>query len=967
MYTTCVIPCSGRWKAFRWILILGISTASGLQAAPPEDAFPLAPEAPVEREITKGEIHTYSLAVPAGHFVQVVVEQHGVDVELVLRDAEDEELLHRDSLHGASGRDRLSTITEQGGRLTLEIRTGHAEPDSRYELRLVALRPAREPDRLLAQAEDLSFQAMVAAFRSTLAADEDPTKALQFGQRAVELWSRAFPMWQTADDAQGEAETLRWSALTWHRMGMLHYERGDLLDARDCFARALELRRQFDPPDLPRLAQTLTNLAGITSDLGEYQRALGLLEEAHSLWERWGEEHKDRTATINNLAHAYSRLGDFRTARRFYEEALARNLEGNDSEWKAKTLHNLAWTLHALDEHEAALERYDETLELARELELRELEGTIQESRGRLFEELDRWDEAEACFRKALDIRHAQEDRRGELVVLHGLGRLQWKRGELAAARKTLGRGETLLETVATNHPYFQARHAMLRARIESGSGEHGKALEHAEAALDELESLRAEVIRQDLRTTFLSARHGFYETAVGLAMTAHGQQPKAGYDALAFTWNERARARSFLESLARADVDPSETVDPELAERERTLRREINLLAAGDSEKARSQVEDKLLALNELRGRMARSGAKGFEEAARPLDLDAIRHEVLEPDTLLLEYSLGDERSFLWVVSQDTLWSYELPGRKTLEERVREAHQLLATGGARADSREWAAVAADLSRTLLAPAARQLRRHRLVIVPDGALHYLPFAALPHPKDPTSPLLARHEVVHEVSASAVAILRRQAKNRPPAPKTLAVFAHPDFEDVDLEPLPATETEAKTLAEWVPQEEAWIVLGEEARRDRVLNGPLERYRYVHFATHSRVDEEHPELSGIALTEGFLRLHDLYDLRLNADLVTLSACETALGRQVTGEGLIGLTRGFFHAGAERVLSSLWSVDDRATMELMTQVYHGLLQDGERPAAALRQAQLELLESERYGGPSFWAGFVLQGEWR
>lgn len=960
-----MISYAGRWRTPRGFFVLGLLIATGLGAAQPEALDSLSLGDVVERQIAEGETHSYSLQAPAGHFLQVVVTQHGVDVELVLRDADGEELLHRDSLHGTEGRDRLSTITEESGRLALQISTGDAEPGSHYVLRLAALRPALETDRALVQAEELSFQAMVASFTGSSIAAKKPERALQLRERAVELWSQALPLWRVAKDDQGETEMLRWSGDALHDLGVFHYRRGDLLDSRDAFLQAVAIRRAMDPRDFPALAKTLTNLAVVTSDLGEYQQALTLLEEAQDVWELWSREDSERTTTINNLGHAYSRLGDFRTARRFYSEALRRNQEEGNREREAKTLHNLAWIAHSLEEHDEAQELYRNTLELAQKNGLRGLEATIQQSRGRLFEELERWNESEACFQEALKIRRESKDGRGEMIALHGLAKLQWRRRQVDEARDSLRRAGELLDGV--DHPYFAARHEMLLARVESDSGAHDKALEHVEAALDELESLRAEVVRQDLRTTFSSSRHWIYEAAVDLAMTAHDRQPKAGHDALGYTWNERARARSFLESLARAEVDPLANVDPELAERERTLRREINLLAADGSEPARHEVEDKLLDLKALRGEIARSGEGGLFEVARPLDLDAIQREVLDPDTVLLEYFLGDDRSFLWLVSERKLLSFELPGRDEIEPRVREAHDLLAMGGARTDSQDWMRVAHGLSETLLAPAAKHLRGRRLVVVPDGALHYLPFAALPDPRDLSSPLLARHEVVHEVSASAVALLRRAAQDRTPAPKTLVVFANPAFDDTDFQPLPATETEAKSLAELVPEDEAWIVLGEEARRDRALNGPLDQYRYVHFATHSRVDEEHPELSEIVLAQGSLRLHDLYDLRLNADLVTLSACETALGQQVKGEGLIGLTRGIFHAGAERVLSSLWSVDDQATMELMRKTYHGLLQDGERPAAALRQAQLELLENERYAGPSSWAGFVLQGEWR
>src|SRR6185436_2255960 len=189
-------------------------------------------------------------------------------------------------------------------------------------------------------------------------------------------------------------------------------------------------------------------------------------------------------------------------------------------------------------------------------------------------------------------------------------------------------------------------------------------------------------------------------------------------------------------------------------------------------------------------------------------------------------------------------------------------------------------------------------------------------------------------------------------------------------------LPASRREAELILRSVPPEESLRAFGFDASRERVLAGALEPFRIVHFATHGLIHPEHPELSGIVLSlldthgrqrDGFLRLHEIYDLHLEADLVVLSACRTALGQEIRGEGLSGLTQGFFHAGASRVVVSLWGVDDEATAELMGRFYHGLLRQRLPPGQALRAAQLALAADSRRSSPYFWAGFTLQGEWR
>jgi CHAT domain-containing protein len=190
----------------------------------------------------------------------------------------------------------------------------------------------------------------------------------------------------------------------------------------------------------------------------------------------------------------------------------------------------------------------------------------------------------------------------------------------------------------------------------------------------------------------------------------------------------------------------------------------------------------------------------------------------------------------------------------------------------------------------------------------------------------------------------------------------------------LERLYFSGAEADTIASFAPESQRLKAVGFQAKKTSVTSAELSDYRIVHFATHGLINTQHPELSGIVLSlidergqpiDGFLRLHEIYNLRLNADLVVLSACQTALGKEIKGEGFIGLSRGFMHAGAPRVVASLWRIDDRATAELVALFYKAMLEKKLRPAAALQQAQIEM--SKKWPSPYHWAGFTLQGEWR
>jgi len=466
----------------------------------------------------------------------------------------------------------------------------------------------------------------------------------------------------------------------------------------------------------------------------------------------------------------------------------------------------------------------------------------------------------------------------------------------------------------------------------------------------------------------------------------------------------------------------------------------------------ADAEIQTLIAQYQEVEAQIRRSNPR-YATLVQPVPLSAreLQQQALDADTLLLEYLLGRERSYLWAVSATSVASFELPGRaeiETLAQRVydrlkarprRQAEgdrpgRVLELKTPRPESRglrlrdqdeaQASEAAAALSRMLLGPVAELLGNKRLLIVADGSLQYVPFAALPDPtaltvgQESRPPLMVAHEIISMPSASTLAVLRRELAGRKPAAKTLAVLADPVFAKDDeriktgarraasqtgqptpapgaeiiLRPisknsdgeagearfsrLPFTRQEAEQIMALVAAGEGMKALDFEASRATAMSDQLSQYRYIHFATHGLADSERAELSTLVLSlfdeqgapqEGFLRAHEIYNLNLPAELVTLSACETGLGKQVKGEGLVSLARGFMYAGAARVMVSLWNVNDQATSELMRRFYRKALVEGERPAAALRAAQIEMWRDKRWEAPYYWAAFTLQGEWR
>jgi len=522
-----------------------------------------------------------------------------------------------------------------------------------------------------------------------------------------------------------------------------------------------------------------------------------------------------------------------------------------------------------------------------------------------------------------------------------------------------------------------------------------------------------------------------YREFYIDLLMRLQKDRPSEQLERAAFNASETGRARSLLQLLAEAGTNIHHGIDP-LLERKQALAETIDAKAQQqtgllggkhtdeEAESVRRELSALMVELEQLESRIRESSPQ-FAALVEPmpLGLEEIQQKILDRDTLLLEYSLGEERSFAWAVTPDSIKIFELPKRAVIEPAARRVYESITArtvnvaGETLAQRRqrlqladaEYASASATLSRMILGPAAPELKDKRLLIVGDGILQYIPFAGLPDPAaTDTRALVVDHEIVLAPSASVVGLLRQENANRKPASKMVAVLADPVFSNNDprvaatqlahadavdqsavrasepgvdgLRRLRFSRQEADAIARLAGSDSKLEAVDFAANRKLATSAELGQYRVVHFATHGIINNSHAELSGIVLSlvdekgkpqDGYLRLYDLYNLKLSADLVVLSACQTALGKEIRGEGLVGLTRGFMYAGAPRVIASLWQIDDRASAEFMKRFYEAMLGQKLRPAAALRAAQVSMSKDPRWHEPHYWAAFTIQGEWK
>ncbi|MEP7340132.1 MAG: CHAT domain-containing protein [Acidobacteriota bacterium] len=1052
------------------VILWLLTTATSGAGTRPQDSQVLGAGDHIEREIRGGESHSFRIRLAASQFLYMAVEQRGVDVAVTVAGPDGRSLLTVDNPNGTQGIEPVVLIAEVSGDYRLEVIVPLKQAAAgKYEIRILALREAGAAD-----SEHVVASRAFEEARQVLR----PQRTTAARRVAIEKYQQALAFFQTS------GERYR-AALTYGELGITYAELGEFRQAAEHFNQALRLYRElndryleasalnnlgriFDVLGEPQqaldiygralvLAHTqanraseasiLNNIGVIYNSLADWQRGLEYFHQALPLFQTLGDQRREAIA-LQNIGVAYRFLGDIERALEHYRQALTLRKTVNDKAGEAETLSDIGYIYARQGRTQEALMQYQQALLLQRVIGNRLGEGQTFSYLGSAYLAAGEPARAREYFEQSLPLLRAAGDRRFEALATNNLGQALAAQGD---AEQALARYTTALATFRElGDRQGEAQTLQGLARVAHAQGQFDEARRQLEAALTLFEDVRTRVSSPQLRASYLATRQDAYQIYVDLLMQQHRREPSAGNDALALQISERARARGLLEMLTEANADIRQGVDARLIARERELAQQLNAKAerltqrniSAQLEALKKEVGQLEIEHEQVQSDIRRASPRyAAITQPQPLKLEEIQQQLLDKDSLLVEYSLGEERSYLWVAGKDSIASYELPKRALIEEAAKRVNELLVarslrprnetppqrvTRIAEADS-QLSEAAKRLSEMLLAPAAARLAGNRLLIVADGALQYVPFAMLPIAtgKGETVPLIVQNEIVTLPSASTLAVMRKELAGRQPAPKMLAVFADPIFASDDerskskaarlgsksgkIEPkaeapetvasgrnivheeekssslaggkllisrLPYTRQEADRILAVTPNTANLKAVDFRASRALATGAELGQYRYLHFATHGLLDTENPKLSALVLSlvdedgkpqDGFLRAHEIYNLNLPAELVVLSACQTGLGKEYKGEGLVGLTRGFMYAGAARVVVSLWNVNDRATAELMPRFYQKMLKEGQRPAAALRWAQVEMWRQKQWAAPYYWAAFVLQGEWK
>jgi len=829
-------------------------------------------------------------------------------------------------------------------------------------------------------------------------------KGLQFAEQSLQLW-------QSTDNKLGQAEA-------YMAVGEQQMIQNNLMEATRSYETAQKLLEELNVPN--RLAEDFISQGFIEYRKGGWQAALSFYTQAQQLIVDEAAEPFMMGQIQAGMAEAFIESGLPLTGLDRFREALNYFRQTNDPfpiigmQWGIGVAH------YFIGNYSEALAILKSSRAEAIGIKQLMLAALCDDFAGRSYFELHDYPNALSHYQAALDGFTQSGNPMEAARVVAMMGRVYQQQGDLKTAKTHYLRALASFEKLSDQLNESATLYALGSLELKQNSIDAAE--KYLRQSIDMTDTMRRVSHNADLTAAFSSRVHERYEKYIDCMMRKYNASESQQLVRDAFEVSERARARSLAELLRATQANLFPGLDPQLAAEETQLRGFLN-----DNENAKirllSRKSYETSELNALESEYQQLKAKhdqiiqdirarnaSYAQVIQPTawDLNKIQQQVVADDqTVLLEFSLGEEKSYLWAVTRSGIKSYELPNEQQIENLATRVHKLLSTPPLTDNDTNLSSAVQDLARMILWPAAEHLNNHRIIVVPDGVLNYIPFQILPSSAD-NKPLVEDQEIINAPSASTFGELQEEAVARQPAPNVLAAFGDPvfaaddqakesrndqviasarlrsavrdtnlndqDFDPTGLSRLFYAERELDSLRD-VAGDRTLIVREYDATRERFLKTDLTQFSILHLVTHGYFNPKHPENSGFVLTdvdrnqkpmEGFVGLREIYELRAPVLLVVLSACQTALGENVRGEGLMGMTRGFMHAGASSVVASLWEVDDRATAELMRLFYANMLQRGMKTGEALRAAQNSIRQRPEWRSPHYWAAFTLQGEY-
>ena len=716
-----------------------------------------------------------------------------------------------------------------------------------------------------------------------------------------------------------------------------------------------------------------------------------------------------------NLVSIYLIFGDFQKSSKYLFDALdfAREEKNN---FKTASILNKFGTLYETkagilkdnSDYSKALEYFKESLDLYEIEGIKDMERMALNNVGNIYKALKMYPEAIRCFRLGLEKMDNSDEEQTFGMLLTNIGEIQLELKDYSEAeilyKQALQIGEKLGSSAILRRANFGL------AKTNEKLKKYDFAILYYLNAINEIEHVRSKMGLDINESGYIHSQLNVYEHLLNLYFILYSQDPEKEFGAEMFLTAEKGKARSFLENLEDSEINISKKISDEYEKKELEITNRISTLleqlSLGDiaSSSEVEKIEKELLQAeddytNLLNQMLLEKVNISNVISPKPFNLDYLQDRYLDPKTVLIEYSLGEDKSFIFFVSKNIFEIFELPSQSKIKDSIKAYLKVLTNPSQenyiiqKASRRLYFELFEPLDEIMPEDVTN------LIIIPDGILYYLPFETLLSSSQENlngeNYLISRFAISYMPSASSLLFLDSK-KNNKPYLKELLIFGDPDYsfqssarlknqqnplkklyeiyenQGYQFQPLPFSRKEINKISGYFPKKKTDIFLSGDASENTIKQLPLGDYRVIHFACHSFLDESFAMRSALVLSldedfkeDGFLKVREIYNLDLNSELVVLSACRTGLGKMEGSDGVLGLPRIFFYAGAKSVVSTLWGINDRSTVVFMSYFYE-LLSRGKDKAHALRMAKIRMIKS-KYSHPYYWGAFILNGDYR
>lgn len=813
-------------------------------------------------------------------------------------------------------------------------------------------------------------------------------------QESIEEFQKAINISREINSKEHELKCLRQLSITYYYMN-------DNMQFYLFNKKALEIAQTLN--HRREIGLTSNNIGIYYKRISNFSKALEYYKSALDI-ARQQKNIEEESNCLSNMGNIYANIGNFDKALDCLLRALDIDTMIGDEAPIAKVLNNIgevyrsrALATDSTENLQQALEYYKQGLAISRKINSKRTEVQTLNNIGTIHTDLKNYREAIEHFQVARILAADGNDRESIGMILNNIGIVYFNQGNFEESTEYFQKAIILASEIIG----AQGKQILWEAYLELANtykeqNKYQLALENYKASITNIENIRSNIQLEEHKASYLGTdkRITAYKNLIDLLILLDKSNPEHGYAQEAFSYMEQARARAFLDSLEMSKIDISHHIDFKLINQEKELQKNITkiyntLIDAGASAADKSvlenqlkKYEDELEALRiEIRAKYSAYAELNFPKA---LTLQEAQN-LLDNKTAFFAYSIGSESSHAFVISRNDIAFFQIPTKNELQDMVSDYLKVITDR----ESQDFH-LGYELFTKLIEPGLKE-EIANIIFIPGDILNFLPFETLVTEENSKQWLIKKHKIAYAPSISSLnELIKRKKANGTKRKMELLAFGDPFFGSLESEEngddvlqdffstsaynlyrLEYSNTEIEKISAHFKKKKRATFQRLDASEEQLKSQDLNDYKIIHFATHSLVDNKKPARSSIVLSldndkreDGFLQMREIYNLKLNSDLVTLSACQTGLGQFIRGEGIEGINRAFFYAGASSVLMSLWAVNDQATYQLMERFYTHL-RSSESIMNSLRKAKLEMISSDILSHPYYWAGFIVSGK--